>query len=142
MPWATSVFCVLLIESRERMNRRESNRKLSASQRRRVQSITVPLGAWYRERQRDLPWRQNQDPYRVWISEIMLQQTQVKTVIPYYERFMTRFPDIQSLARADEDEVLEYWAGLGYYSRGRNLRRAAQQEIREHDGRNPSDPAG
>jgi A/G-specific adenine glycosylase len=75
----------------------------------------------------DLPWQKNRTPYRVWISEIMLQQTQVTTVIPYYQRFMSRFPDVQSLAAAHLDEVLHLWTGLGYYARGRNLHKAAQQ---------------
>ena len=74
----------------------------------------------------DLPW-QNRGAYVTWISEIMLQQTQVNTVIPYFERFMQRFPDIETLAQADVDEVLTYWAGLGYYARGRNLHKCAQQ---------------
>jgi A/G-specific adenine glycosylase len=75
---------------------------------------------------KDLPWQQQLNPYRVWISEIMLQQTQVATVIPYYQRFMQRFPDIETLARAELDEVLHYWAGLGYYARARNLHKSAQ----------------
>ena len=75
---------------------------------------------------RSLPWQINPTPYRVWISEVMLQQTQVATVIPYYERFMTRFPDVQSLAAAPLDEVLHLWTGLGYYARARNLRACAQ----------------
>ncbi|WP_455200771.1 A/G-specific adenine glycosylase [Kaarinaea lacus] len=83
--------------------------------------------AWYEQYGRKhLPWQQQRTPYRVWISEIMLQQTQVATVIPYYERFMERFPDILSLANADVDEVMHYWSGLGYYARARNLHKAAQ----------------
>src|SRR5690606_29544682 len=80
-----------------------------------------------------LPWRESHDPYRIWISEIMLQQTTVKAVIPYYERFLSRFPTLLSLAEATEAEVLQYWEGLGYYSRGRNLLRAAQV-IRDQQG--------
>ncbi|NWG14720.1 MAG: A/G-specific adenine glycosylase [Acidobacteria bacterium] len=80
---------------------------------------------WYARNRRTLPWREDPSPYRVWISEIMLQQTQVRTVLPYYERFMRRFPDIRSLASAAESEVLAHWAGLGYYARARNIRRAA-----------------
>ncbi|MDE2621776.1 MAG: A/G-specific adenine glycosylase [Betaproteobacteria bacterium] len=75
----------------------------------------------------DLPWQDTRDPYRIWVSEIMLQQTQVATVIPYYQRFMERFPDVLALARADENEVLQYWSGLGYYARARHLHRAARQ---------------
>ena len=85
------------------------------------------LLAWYREHKRDLPWRRTRDPYRVWISEIMLQQTRVAAVIPYYERFLERFPNVSALASAPEQELLAAWAGLGYYSRARNLQRAAQK---------------
>lgn len=81
---------------------------------------------WYRRNKRDLPWRHNRDPYRIWVSEIMLQQTTVVTVIPYYENFMRRFPTLDQLANAPLEDVLERWAGLGYYSRARNLHRAAQ----------------
>lgn len=84
-----------------------------------------------------LPWQQNKTPYRVWISEIMLQQTQVNTVIPYYEQFMQRFPDITALAHAHEDEVLHAWAGLGYYSRARNLHRAAKIVVNEFNNKFP-----
>ncbi len=84
------------------------------------------LLAWYQRHRRDLPWRRDRNPYRVWVSEIMLQQTRVVAVIPYYERFLTRFPDVCALASAPEPELLAAWAGLGYYSRARNLQRAAQ----------------
>jgi A/G-specific adenine glycosylase len=87
---------------------------------------------WYGKHRRALPWRDNPTPYRVWVSEIMLQQTQVKTVIPYYTRFLERFPDTGSLAAASEQAVLEFWSGLGYYSRARNLHKAARQIIEEH----------
>jgi A/G-specific adenine glycosylase len=89
----------------------------------------------------DLPWRQSRDAYRVWISEIMLQQTTVVAVIPYYERFLVRFPTLAALADADEHEVLRLWAGLGYYSRARNLHTAARQIVREHSGTVPDDVA-
>ena len=82
---------------------------------------------WYRANKRDLPWRKNRDPYRIWISEVMLQQTTVAAVIPFYDRFMKRFPNVKSLAQAQEAEVLEMWAGLGYYSRARNLHKAAKE---------------
>ena len=85
----------------------------------------------------DLPWQHPRDAYRVWISEVMLQQTQVATVIPYFERFMTRFPDVATLAAAPLDEVLKHWAGLGYYARARNLHRAAQQVMSDHGGEFP-----
>src|SRR6185503_10899350 len=81
-----------------------------------------------------LPWQGIRDPYRIWLSEVMLQQTQVSTVIPYYQRFLERFPDVKALARATEEDVLELWSGLGYYSRGRNLHRAAQEAVRAHRG--------
>ncbi len=94
--------------------------------------------AWFdRHGRKDLPWQQQATPYRVWVSEIMLQQTQVDTVIPYFQRFMARFPDISSLAAASLDEVLHHWAGLGYYARGRNLHRSARLIMERHGGRFP-----
>jgi len=92
---------------------------------------------WYARRRRKLPWRSRPEPYRIWVSEIMLQQTQVQTVLPYYERFMERFPDIQTLAKSTEEEVLALWAGLGYYSRARNLLRAARKIVKENGGNFP-----
>lgn len=86
---------------------------------------------WYRENRRDLPWRKNKDPYRIWLSEVMLQQTTVVAVIPYYERFLERFPTVRDLAEAPIEDVLEMWSGLGYYSRARNLHKAAQA-LNEH----------
>ncbi|PLY14797.1 MAG: A/G-specific adenine glycosylase [Sedimenticola sp.] len=83
---------------------------------------------------KDLPWQQESTPYRVWVSEIMLQQTQVVTVIPYFQRFMARFPDLQALAEASQDEVLHYWSGLGYYARARNLHKAAKIIVEEQQG--------
>ncbi|WP_445401247.1 A/G-specific adenine glycosylase [Zobellella sp. An-6] len=101
-------------------------------------SFAERILAWYQQHGRKtLPWQQHKIPYRVWVSEIMLQQTQVATVIPYYERFMVRFPDVVSLADAEPDEVLHHWTGLGYYARARNLHKAAQV-IRDHyQGRFP-----
>ena len=96
---------------------------------------------WYDREKRDLPWRQTRDPYAIWISEIMLQQTRVDAVIPYYERFLARFPDIASLAVAREPDVLAAWSGLGYYTRARHLRAGAQVLVREHQARLPDDPA-
>ncbi len=96
--------------------------------------------AWFAKHGRkDLPWQQAPTPYRVWVSEIMLQQTQVATVIPYYQRFMARFPDIASLAAAPIDEVLHHWTGLGYYARARNLHKAAQTIQADHNGIFPTD---
>ena len=94
---------------------------------------------WFRQFQRDLPWRNTKDPYRIWISEIMLQQTRVAAVIPYYDRFLARFPDVQRLAEAPQQEVLRFWSGLGYYSRARNLQKAAQQIVALHQGVFPRD---
>ena len=98
-------------------------------------ALRARLLAWYRADRRDLPWRRTRDPYAIWISESMLQQTRVETVIPYYERFLARFPDVASLARADLDDVLALWTGLGYYSRARNLHRAARELVRAARGR-------
>jgi A/G-specific adenine glycosylase len=97
-----------------------------------VQMFQQNILRWYGKHRRALPWRNNPTPYRVWISEIMLQQTQVKTVIPYYNRFLERFPDVKSLAEAQEQEVLALWSGLGYYSRARNLCRAARLITEKH----------
>jgi A/G-specific adenine glycosylase len=94
---------------------------------------------WFAESQRDLPWRRTRDAYRIWLSEIMLQQTRVAVVIPYYEKFVQRFPDVLALAEVPEEEVLRLWAGLGYYSRARNLQKAARQIVEEHDSRFPDD---
>ena len=95
------------------------------------------LLAWFRQFQRDLPWRRTNDPYRIWLSEIMLQQTRVAAVIPYYERFLEHFPDIRALAQAPQEEVLRLWSGLGYYSRARNLQQAAQQIVAKHGSKFP-----
>lgn len=103
----------------------------------RAKEIQTALLAWFRRAQRDLPWRRNLDPYAIWVSEIMLQQTQVATVIPFFERWMARFPTARALAEAEEHDVLHAWQGLGYYSRARNLRRGAQQVLTEHGGRVP-----
>ena len=98
------------------------------------------LLAWFCQFQRDLPWRRTRDPYCVWVSEIMLQQTRVAAVIPYYERFLERFPNLQALAAAPEEEVLRLWSGLGYYSRARNLQKTAHKIVAEHGGEFPSRP--
>ena len=93
---------------------------------------------WFDQHGRkDLPWQRNQDPYRIWISEIMLQQTRVETVIPYYEKFMQRFPNVTQLATAPIDEVLHYWTGLGYYARARNLHKAAKHICAERHSEFP-----
>jgi A/G-specific adenine glycosylase len=107
-----------------------------------VSPIARALLAWYRAGHRALPWRGARDPYRIWVSEIMLQQTQVETVIPYYRRWLRRFPSVRALAAAPEREVLALWEGLGYYSRARNLRRAAQMVVHDYGGRLPRTVAG
>ena len=96
---------------------------------------------WYDGHRRPLPWRGERDPYRVWLSEVMLQQTRVTTATPYYHAFLDRFPTLESLARAREADVIAAWAGLGYYRRARNLREAARVVVREHGGRVPGEPA-
>ena len=101
--------------------------------------VTTQLLAWYRASHRDLPWRRDRDPWRIWVSEVMLQQTQVATAIPYYERFLARFPTLAALASAPIDDVLKLWEGLGYYARARNLHRAAQHVVSGHGGVIPRD---
>ncbi len=102
--------------------------------------VRKALLAWYRESRRDLPWRRTRDPYAVWISEIMLQQTRVETVIPHYERFVATMPNVHVLAAAPLDRVLELWSGLGYYRRARLLHRGASEVAERHGGRLPRDP--
>lgn len=99
--------------------------------------ISGPLLDWFRQHQRDLPWRRDTRPYAIWVSEMMLQQTQVSTVIPYFQRWMERFPTVEALAAAEEDDVLHAWQGLGYYSRARNLLRGAREVVRRCEGRVP-----
>ena len=106
-----------------------------------IPSCRVALLDWYAQTGRDLPWRRSRDPYAIWVSEIMLQQTQVKTVIPYYDRWLTQFPTIASLAQADLQQVLKVWQGLGYYARARNLHKAAQAIVQTHGGIFPTDLA-
>ena len=103
-----------------------------------IASFREKLLAWYDAHKRDLPWRRTQDPYKIWISEIMLQQTRVDTVIPYYESFLDWFPTIKDLANAPEEKLLKAWEGLGYYSRVRNMQKAAQQIMEDHGGVFPS----
>jgi A/G-specific adenine glycosylase len=106
-----------------------------------VPDFASTLIEWQRRHGRHgLPWQKTRDPYRLWIAEVMLQQTQVAAVIPYYRRFLRRFPDVRALARATEEEVLRLWSGLGYYARARNLRRAAREIVERHGGRFPREP--
>ena len=107
-----------------------------------IRRVRALLLAWYDAHKRDLPWRRSRDPYAIWISEAMLQQTRVETVIPYWERFLETFPTVESLAAADIDDVYAVWTGLGYYSRARNLKHAAETIVAEHDGALPDTAEG
>lgn len=104
-----------------------------------VSALRAAFLAWYDANKRDLPWRQTRDPYAVWVSEIMLQQTRVDTVIPYYQRFLARFPDAHALASASEDEVLAHWSGLGYYRRARLLHSGVREVVERYGGEVPED---
>jgi A/G-specific adenine glycosylase len=113
---------------------------LKSRQRTTDHKIQTRLLAWFDEERRRLPWRGTRDPYRIWVSEVMLQQTTVNAVLPRYDAFLVRFPDLATLARAREQSVLAAWSGLGYYARARNLHLAAREVLRWHGGRLPSDP--
>ena len=102
--------------------------------------FTDTMIEWYRENRRDLPWRRDRDPYHIWVSEIMLQQTRVEAVKDYYLRGMENLPDIAALACAEEEQLLKLWQGLGYYNRVRNLQAAARQIFEEHGGIFPAEP--
>ena len=102
-----------------------------------LRTFQTRLLAWFRSHRRELPWRASRDPYRVWVAEIMLQQTRIAVVIPYYDRFLRRFPDVDSLARARQAAVLKIWSGLGYYRRARNLHTAAKEIVEQHRGEFP-----
>ena len=102
-----------------------------------LKTFQTRMLAWFRAHQRDLPWRRSRDPFRIWVAEVMLQQTRIAAVMPYYQRFLARFPTVQSLARAHEVAVLKLWSGLGYYSRARNLHRAAKIIVAQHNGQFP-----
>ena len=106
-----------------------------------VRAVRGPLLRWYRRHRRDLPWRRTSDPYAIWVSEVMLQQTRVAAVLGYYQRFLERFPDVARLAAATDEEVLGAWSGLGYYRRARALHAGAQAVLERHGGRLPRDPA-
>lgn len=105
-----------------------------------IQTFQQDLLRWYHANKRDLPWRKDQDPYKIWVSEVMLQQTKVDTVIPYFKRFMENYPTVHDLARADPQDVLKSWEGLGYYSRARNLQNAVREVVATYDGKVPNDP--
>lgn len=122
------------LEEKNRKNLEEVKRKLRLGE---ISCIPKPLLTWYDSNRRILPWRENPTPYRVWVSEIMLQQTRVEAVKPYFERFMQKLPNIEALAQAPEEELLKLWEGLGYYNRVRNMQKAAIQIMEEYDGRMP-----
>ena len=102
-----------------------------------LRQLPIPLLVWYRENARTLPWRSDPTPYHVWVSEIMLQQTRVAAVMPYYQRWMEELPTVEALAAVDEERLMKLWQGLGYYSRARNLQRAARMIVEEYNGRFP-----
>ena len=112
----------------------KENCKVEFGECERLHDMVEPLVEWFRENQRDLPWRKHVNAYRVWISEIMLQQTRVEAVKSYYTRFLEELPDIKALAEVPEDRLLKLWEGLGYYNRARNLKAAAQQVMEEYNG--------
>ena len=112
---------------------------MSKSRQRRISGIIPKLLSWFSENARDLPWRRTRDPYAIWVSEIMLQQTQVKTVLPYWDRWMQALPNIESLAQADSHALHKLWEGLGYYTRVRNMHAAAQQIVERHGGKFPEE---
>ena len=119
--------------------RRGSNQMPIQLKPRALRTFQSRLLAWFRTHRRELPWRASRDPYRIWVAEIMLQQTRIAAVIPYYDRFLRRFPDVRALARARQPEVLKFWSGLGYYSRARNLHSAAKTIMSKHNGGFPRD---
>ncbi len=105
-----------------------------------IEGFREDLINWYSEEKRDLPWRKERDPYKIWVSEVMLQQTRVDTVIPYFNRFMEQFPTIEALSNAEEEKILKAWEGLGYYSRARNLHSAVKEVHEKYGGKVPDDP--
>ena len=121
----------------DRLQVLEGDRKLGPEER--MKALEKPLLAWYRANARILPWREDPAPYRVWISEIMLQQTRVEAVKPYFERFMRELPTVRDLAAAEDDRLMKLWEGLGYYSRARNLKKAAVIACESYGGELPAD---
>lgn len=124
------------------MTARRKTRAARAAAAAGLREVRAPLLRWYDANRRDLPWRRTRDPYAIWISEAMLQQTRVETVIPYWERFLEVFPTVEHLAGASLDDVYTVWTGLGYYSRARNLKHAAETVVAEHGGRLPDTAEG
>lgn len=113
--------------------------KGSLSEEERLKQMAAPLLSWFRENRRDLPWRREPTPYHVWLSEIMLQQTRVEAVIPYYHRFLEEVPDIPALAEVSEEKLMKLWQGLGYYNRAKNMREAAKETVQTYGGELPAD---
>lgn len=111
----------------------------SLTEKERLMQMVVPLLNWFYQNKRNLPWRQDPTSYHVWLSEIMLQQTRVEAVIPYYNRFLERLPNVSSLAQVEDEELMKLWQGLGYYNRARNLKKAAQQAVSQYGGDLPAD---
>ncbi len=116
-------------------NRLEGIQKMDDLYKKNIQTALV---TWYLEEKRDLPWRKTSDPYKIWVSEVMLQQTKVETVIPYYERFIEKYPSLEALASAKEEELLKQWEGLGYYSRARNLQAGVREVVEQYNSTVPS----
>jgi A/G-specific adenine glycosylase len=121
------------MKSQRPMHSRRFDKKKNANKR-----LIDALLAWFEKEKRQLPWRETRDPYRIWISEVMLQQTRVTTVIPYYQRFLEIFPDVVTLAKAKDGALMKTWEGLGYYARARHLREAAKMIVKKHDGKLPA----
>jgi A/G-specific adenine glycosylase len=121
------------MKSQRPMHSRRFDKKKNANKR-----LIDALLAWFEKEKRQLPWRETRDPYRIWISEVMLQQTRVTTVIPYYRRFLEIFPDVVTLAKAKDGALMKTWEGLGYYARARHLREAAKMIVKKHDGKLPA----
>lgn len=116
------------------MEKKESGEREILADVKRLERVAYPLLTWYKENGRDLPWRREPNPYKVWISEIMLQQTRIEAVKPYFDRFMKELPDVAALAAVDDDRLMKLWEGLGYYNRARNLKKAADVIVREYGG--------
>lgn len=122
----------------EQHKEKEQEEKEGLSEGERIRAMKVPMNAWFEQNARDLPWRKNPSPYQVWVSEIMLQQTRVEAVKPYYQRWMEKFPSIEVLAGAEDDVLMKMWEGLGYYRRAKNLKAAAVKVCRDYQGSLPA----
>jgi A/G-specific adenine glycosylase len=140
--WPSVLNLLTLLKRTARTKKCENTRRMKTHLTgRALKTFQTRMLAWFRAHQRDLPWRRSRDPYRIWVAEVMLQQTRIAAVMPYYQRFLARFPTVQALARAPEAEVLKLWSGLGYYSRARNLHRAAKIIVASHNEQFPRELA-